>query len=275
MIRCARPLPVPTDHASTTSAPTRDPGQARAAPAPANVRTTVVKPSRTVNFTTVTRTLSFIRHESAVDGVAYTRRMPRDATGSKVVDEDWYGRSLETCEFTQVAFVDIDMTELTSKGTIFTKCSFRGVRFNASRHASSAFLNCSFHRCTFFDAAFVDCKAVGSTFERCDLSTLSVVGGDWSFTDLSGADLSRATFDGTRMREAGLAGVKAAGASLRNVDLSAAVTDGADFTGADLRGSDLSAINPLNVTLRRAVITADQAVQVAEALGLDVRPDPL
>ena len=67
--------------------------------------------------------------------------------------------------------------------------------------------------------------------------------------------------------------MKAAGASLLNVDLSAAFTDGADFTGADLRGSILAGINPLNVTLRRAVITADQAVHLAEALGLDVRYD--
>ena len=104
-------------------------------------------------------------------------------------------------------------------------------------------------------------------------STLAVTGGDWSFVDLSGADLSRARFDGTRLREAGLAGVKAAGATLRHVDLSAATTDGADFTGADLRGSDLTGINPLTVSLRGAVITWDQAVQVAESLGLHVRPD--
>jgi fluoroquinolone resistance protein len=206
-------------------------------------------------------------------GVTYTREVATPSTNSKIVDEDWYGRNLETSEYAQVAFIDIDMTELTSKGTVFTECSFRGVRFNASRHTSSAFLSCSFHRCTFFDAVFADCKAVGSTFERCDLSTLSVVGGDWSFTDLSGADLTRTRFEGTRMREAGLAGAKAAGTTLLNVDLSAAVTDGADFTGADLRGSDLSGVNPLAVSLRRAVITADQAIALAEALGLDVRYD--
>ena len=45
------------------------------------------------------------------------------------------------------------------------------------------------------------------------------------------------------------------------------------FIGADLRGSDLTGINPLTVSLRGAAITWDQAVQVAESLGLDVRPD--
>lgn len=199
--------------------------------------------------------------------------MPNPSTDSKITGEDWDGRELGAIEHSRVAFIDVDLTEATTAGAVLTECSFRGVRFNASRHTSSAFINCSFHRCTFFDSSFTDCKLMGSTFERCDLSTLAVTGGDWSFVDLSGADLSRARFNGTRLREAGLAGVKAGGATLRNVDLSAATTDGTDFSGADLRGSDLAGMNPLTVSLRGAVITWDQALRVAESLGLDVRPD--
>ena len=33
------------------------------------------------------------------------------------------------------------------------------------------------------------CKAVGSTFDRCTFSSMSVVGGDWSFAGLAGCDL--------------------------------------------------------------------------------------
>jgi fluoroquinolone resistance protein len=46
----------------------------------------------------------------------------------------------------------------------------------------------------------------------------------------------------------------------------------ADFTRADLRGTDLSALDPATTEIRHAIITADQAVVVAMALGLDVRP---
>ena len=59
----------------------------------------------------------------------------------------------------------------------------------------------------------------------------------------------------------------------RGVDLSGASLRSADFTRSDLRGSDLSAVDPATTELRHAIITADQAVVVAMAMGLDVRPD--
>jgi fluoroquinolone resistance protein len=68
-----------------------------------------------------------------------------------------------------------------------------------------------------------------------------------------------------------MTGAKCQGAVLREVDLSGARLRGADFTGCDLRGSDLSALEPESMELAGAIITADQAVQVAIALGLDVR----
>ena len=46
---------------------------------------------------------------------------------------------------------------------------------------------------------------------------------------------------------------------------------GANLSKCDLRGSDLSAIEPENVRLMDAIITIDQTIVIAEALGLDVR----
>jgi len=75
------------------------------------------------------------------------------------------------------------------------------------------------------------------------------------------------------MREADLSGVQCEGAALRSADLSAAALHNADFSGADLRGSDLSALDPLTTQIRGAIVGYDQAVTIAEALGLDVRAD--
>lgn len=47
----------------------------------------------------------------------------------------------------------------------------------------------------------------------------------------------------------------------------------ADFSRCDLRGSDLSAIEPEHVQLKGAIITVEQTLMIAEALGLDVRPE--
>ena len=75
------------------------------------------------------------------------------------------------------------------------------------------------------------------------------------------------------MREADLTGARCQGATLRRVDLAGAWLDSADLSGADLRGSDLSAVDPLTVELKGAIVDVDQAIVVAGALGLDVRPD--
>ena len=73
------------------------------------------------------------------------------------------------------------------------------------------------------------------------------------------------------MREADLTGASCKGGSLRDVDLSGAWLHGVDFTACDLRGTDLSAIEPESARLKDAIITIDQTITIAEALGLDVR----
>ena len=192
---------------------------------------------------------------------------------SEVRDEDWYGRALSAETHTRVAFVDVDMTEVLTESSVFDGCTFRGVRFNASRHVESAFLNCTFRSCTFFDTSFVRCKMVGSTFDRCTFSSLEATGGDWSFVGLAGADLRKVRFDGTRLREADLTDARAEGTQLRDVDLTSAWLHGADLSRADLRGAELATIEPSTVTLTGAVIGPEQAVAIAEALGLEVRTD--
>lgn len=78
-------------------------------------------------------------------------------------------------------------------------------------------------------------------------------------------------FSGPGCGRADLTGARCQGSSIRDVDLSGAWLHGADFTGCDLRGSDLSAMEPDNVRLKKAIITIDQTIVIAEALGLDVR----
>lgn len=72
------------------------------------------------------------------------------------------------------------------------ECTFRGGRFNVSTHTDAAFLNCAFVSCSFFDTTFERCKMVGSMFDRCAFNLLKVIGGNWSFVGLPGADLSSA-----------------------------------------------------------------------------------
>jgi fluoroquinolone resistance protein len=174
---------------------------------------------------------------------------------------DWYGEEFTERHYLRCTFLHLDLTEATSQGTVFEECVFGNVRFNASRHTDAAFLRCAFNRCNFFEAEFTGCKVTGSQFAECDLRPLRVTGGDWSFVGLPGADLRGTTFQGVRMRE---------DAVLTGVDLSAAQLHGARFSRADLRGSDLSALDPTVTPVDGAVINAEQAVVVAQAMGFKI-----
>ncbi|MFC6447528.1 pentapeptide repeat-containing protein [Shinella zoogloeoides] len=188
-----------------------------------------------------------------------------------IAGADWYGRELEREHHESTLFSDLDFTDGRNVGSVFNACTFRRVRFSASVHESAAFVNCTFISCNFFDSILTECKFVGSMFDRCAFDNMKVVNGDWSFTGLPGADLRRATFSGTRLRETDLTGAICEGGSIRDADLSGAWLHGADFSRCDLRGSDLTAIEPENVKLKEAIITIDQTIVIAEALGFDVR----
>lgn len=194
------------------------------------------------------------------------------STDTEIRHESWDRRDLSGQVFSRVAFTDMDMTEVTSTGAAFDGCTFREVELNASVHTDTAFTNCTFTRCSFFDATFNGCKLMGSLFDRCRYGVLKVNGGDWSFVGLPGANLSSCSFQAVRMREADLTGARFEGAQVNGVDLSGAWMHSAKMSRCDLRGSDLSALDPLTTEIAHAVIDVDQAVVIAEALGLDVRP---
>lgn len=186
---------------------------------------------------------------------------------------DWYGQILSNQKYEKTLFVDLDMSEAHSTGTVFNECTFRCARFNGSTHQSSAFINCTFAFCNFFDSKFTDCKFVGSMFRDCQFHHMYVEDSDWAFAGLSGADLEKASFLRTRLREADLTGARCHGGSLRESDLSGAWLHSVDFTECDLRGSDLSALDPKETQIKAAIINLDQTLMIAENLGFDVRID--
>lgn len=89
--------------------------------------------------------------------------------------EDWDGRDLRGESHERVTFVDLDMTEVRNGGSVFTGCTFRGVRFNASTHTEA-------------DLSGADCA--GASFRDVDLSGAALHRADLSRCDLRGSDLS-------------------------------------------------------------------------------------
>jgi uncharacterized protein YjbI with pentapeptide repeats len=186
-----------------------------------------------------------------------------DVTQSSV---DWSGEDISGQTHTRVLFVDLDLTEARNAGAVFTECTFKRAKFNASEHVGAAFLNCTFVNCNFFDAKFTECKLVGSMFDRCTFEITQITSGNWSLVGLPGADLRSATL------AADLTGARCEESTFHDVDLAGALLHKASFAGCDLRGSDVSAIDPETTEIRGAIVTIEQAVVIAEALGLDIRP---
>ncbi|RYE32896.1 MAG: pentapeptide repeat-containing protein [Hyphomicrobiales bacterium] len=184
---------------------------------------------------------------------------------------DWSGDALNRQRYQSTLFADLDLSDARNTGSVFNECTFRRARFNGSSHHSAAFVNCTFTACNFFDTTFTECKLLGSVFDGCQFDSMQVVDGDWSFVGLSRADLQKAAFRGTRLREADLNGARCQDGSMRDVDLSGASLHRADFSKCDLRGSELSSLEPANTQLRGAIITIEQTIVIARALGLDVR----
>jgi fluoroquinolone resistance protein len=65
------------------------------------------------------------------------------AEGESFAHEDWYGDEFVERVYRRCDFNDVDLTEAQTRGTVFEECTFGNVRFNASRHADSAFLRCT------------------------------------------------------------------------------------------------------------------------------------
>ncbi len=191
-------------------------------------------------------------------------------TVSTVAGEDWYGKVLSGETHERVLFQDIDLTEASLSGMVFSECTFRRVQFNCSTHQDGAFVNCTFANCSFFETSLVGCKLMGSAFDRCTFDLMRVTGGNWSHVGLPGADLRKATFEDVKLREADLTGARCQGAAVRDCDLSSAWLSGAVLTECDLRGSELAGIEPDTVVLRGAIVTVAQAVVIVEAMGLEV-----
>ena len=68
-----------------------------------------------------------------------------------------------------------------------------------------------------------------------------------------------------------LTGARCRDGSIREVDLAGALLHRADFSSCDLRGSDLSSLDPKETEISGAIVSLDQAIVIASALGLDIR----
>ena len=178
-------------------------------------------------------------------------RRPARPVGRTFRGEDWYAEDLGAARFVECTFTDVDLSETTTAGALFDRCTFHGCRFNASTHRSSAFVACDFRRASFFDATFEGCKLLGSVFAECTLRPIKVLGGQWHGVTIRGTNLTKLDLAGLDLREADLSLSDLTGSVLRDARLDGATLRETNLSGADLRGASLDGVDLAAARLRR------------------------
>jgi len=194
---------------------------------------------------------------------------------TEYVDESFDGlqqaeTQLQGSRFRSCSFRHANLEALVTAGCLFDSCDLTEVRFNASKHVNSAFVNCRFRGTHLFAAKFEDCKLTGSVFEAVRWSGFSNSGGDWSYTNLRHSNLKGVSLRGARLLEADLYESNLEGADLRDTDLGNAVLSKANLAKADLRGANVGGIDFSTVSLRGVRLDVAQAVVIVQSLGATI-----
>ncbi|GFN32886.1 pentapeptide repeat-containing protein [Paenibacillus xylaniclasticus] len=183
---------------------------------------------------------------------------------------DWRERELVRCTFERCRFTSSSLEEMITTGCRFIECEFTGAMLNASLHTETAFLNCRFEEASLFVAKFMNCKLTGSDFTKTRLDGITIVQGDWSYTNLKHAHLAKQDLRGVLFMEADLHGANLEKADLRKCDLTRAQLSQAKLTGADLRGAETAGVDWLTVNVKGARMDGAQAVGFLRSYGAKV-----
>ncbi len=180
-----------------------------------------------------------------------------------------YGE-LISCVFTRCTFMNTEMDEIETSNCRFIECDFRGVTLNASSHTESAFENCTFGGANLFVSKFTSCKMTGSDFSGAQMDGISMIGGDWSYTNLRHIKLGKQDLRGIRFHEVDFSDTDLGKADLRDCDMSRATLTRTKLTGTDLRGANLEGIDLKSMDVKGARMDREQAVLFMRSYGAKV-----
>lgn len=187
---------------------------------------------------------------------------------------------VQNTSFSALELADVAANGTSFEGVVFRGCSFEGVDLS----------NCTFTDVLFSGCRFVRCDLGRSWLNRCDFRSCSAPGLGLAKGRLTGVlledcqlgycDLSDATVERLRAHETSLVEASVYSTRLRRVeldrcDLTRATVFKTSLSGIDLSSCELAGIRVSSDLreLRGAVISPEQAVQLAGLLGVKVKED--
>ena len=108
----------------------------------------------------------------------------------KFEDMDWSEKVMENIRFEKCSFVGVNFSESDLTSITFDRCKFVSCKFSVTNFSKCGLLNCAFKFCSMFSAEFHQCKTTGTSFSEIEMSTVTVNGGNWSYTNLRYCDFS-------------------------------------------------------------------------------------
>lgn len=187
-------------------------------------------------------------------------------------NENFYGAEIGNDTLSGIKFVNCDFREanFSDASTInrcaFDTCKLNGANFGGVNLRNCAFLSCNFQSASFFATAFDDCKMTGSDFTGASCDTMSVFGGDWSYTVLRHQVFLKQDFSGVNFTGAELSGCKFRFCRLNACNFNEAIVHETSFYGSDLRDACIDALEIADIDWKDAKLDVYQCVLIAENL---------
>ncbi len=163
--------------------------------------------------------------------------------------------SLASCEFIDCHFVNLDLSDQSSKNTKFIECSFHQCNLSGVDLLNGVFRN----------VIFSECKMIGLNWSNCqNLSLLEIKNSLLDFCVFQELDLSHCTFENSSIKDADFSQSKLVGASFAQSHLRATSFNGCDLSEADFRGASEYSIDPHFTKIRKAKFSMPEAMTLLE-----------
>jgi uncharacterized protein YjbI with pentapeptide repeats len=164
------------------------------------------------------------------------------------------------CRFDYVDFSELSVI----KNCIFDSCEFVSAKLNGIEFINCAFLSCNLKYTNFFAATFNQCKMTGTKFIESNFFAATILGGDFSYTQLRYQEFMNQYFENIRFFGADLTGCKFTKCTLKKCDFSEAIMHESSFYDSDIRQSIINNIDCSAIDLRNAQVDLSQCIAIAE-----------
>ncbi len=171
-----------------------------------------------------------------------------------------------------------DFTELGFEQVVFENCRFAGCSFGRGSFVDVLFKSCDLSNCDFSKSYFCRCefqaiKGVGTNFNNSKLKDIVFCNCNCNYAAFDSVKIERFLIDRSSFNESFFTS-----AFIRSVELRDTRLIGASFFRTPLKDIDFTSCVLSNVTvsddkseLRGAIVTLDQAAELARLLGVVIR----